>query len=130
VQRDGKDLTIVAYSYMAEIARQAAERLQDEHGVGAEVVDPRTLVPLDVETIAASARKTGRVLCLSQAPKTGCFAEHIAHEIQARAFGALKAPIAILAAQGVPPPMSQVLEQANLPNVETTVKAAMDLLQR
>jgi 2-oxoisovalerate dehydrogenase E1 component len=130
VQRDGKDLTIVAYSYMAEIARQAAERLQVDLGISAEVVDPRTLVPLDVETIAASARKTGRVLCLSQAPKTGCFAEHIAHEIQARAFGSLKAPIAILAAQEVPPPMSQVLEQANLPSVETTVKAALALLGR
>jgi len=130
VQREGKDLTIVAYSYMAEIARQAAERLQADHGVSAEVVDPRTLVPLDVDTIAASARKTGRVLCISQAPKVGCFAEHIAHEIQLRAFDALKAPVAIFAAQSVPPPMSQALEQANLPNVESTVKAAMDLLAR
>jgi 2-oxoisovalerate dehydrogenase E1 component len=130
VQREGKDVTIVAYSYMAEIARQAAERLQADHGISAEVVDPRTLVPLDVETIVSSVRKTGRVLCLCQAPKTGCFAEHIAHEIQLRALDALKAPIAILAAQEVPPPMSQVLEQANLPNVESTVKAVMDLMRR
>jgi 2-oxoisovalerate dehydrogenase E1 component len=130
VQREGKDLTIVAYSYMAHVARQAAEVLQAEHGVSAEVVDPRTLVPLDMDTITASARKTGRVLCLSQAPKIGCFSEHIAHELHVRAFDALKAPVAILSAQAVPPPMSQALEQVNLPTVATTVKAALDLLGR
>jgi 2-oxoisovalerate dehydrogenase E1 component len=129
VYREGKDLTIVAYSYMTKVALEAAELLEHD-GISAEVVDLRTLVPLDVETLIDSARKTGRVLCLSQAPKTGCYAEHIASEIQARSLDALKAPIGILAAKEVPPPMSQVLEQANLPNAESAAEAARALLAR
>jgi pyruvate dehydrogenase E1 component beta subunit len=114
---------------MTKVALEAAELLEHD-GISAEVVDLRTLVPLDVETLIDSARKTGRVLCLSQAPKTGCYAEHIASEIQARSLDALKAPIGILAAKEVPPPMSQVLEQAKLPNAESAAEAARALLAR
>jgi 2-oxoisovalerate dehydrogenase E1 component len=127
IRREGTDVTLVAYSYMAFVANQVAEAMAAE-GVSVEVVDPRTLVPLDIDLIAGSARKTGRVVLLSQAPKRGCYAEHIAHEIQLRAFDALKAPIEIVAAYDVPPPMAQTLERENIPGLPRISRAIHRLL--
>jgi len=127
VRRQGKDVTLVGYSYMAKVAMEAAERLAAD-GVEAEVIDPRTLVPLDLEAIVTSVRKTGRLLVLSQAPARGSFAEHIAFEVQSRHQHALRAPIAIAAALPVPPPMSPPLEQAHLPNASSVADAVRRLL--
>jgi 2-oxoisovalerate dehydrogenase E1 component len=123
IRRPGRDVTIVAYSYMAKVALAAAERLR-ALGIDAEVIDPRTLVPLDADTIAASVARTGRLLVLSQAPARGSFAEHIAFQVQSRCLGALRAPIAIEAAAPVPPPMARTLEAAGLPSAESVVRAA------
>jgi len=129
VRRPGRDVTIVAYSYMTRVAREAAARLAAE-GIEAEVVDPRTLVPLDVETIVASVQRTGRLLVLSQAPARGSFAEHIAFQIQLRALDALQAPIVIEAAAPVPPPMARTLEAAHLPGPDSVVRVVHRLLGR
>jgi len=123
VRREGKDITIVAYLKMADVAVEAAELLAAE-GIEAEVVDPRTLIPLDVDTIARSVAKTGRLLVVCQAPKTGCFGEHIAYRAQEIAFSSLKCPAKIVAAYDVPPPMAQTLELENLPNPEKVAREA------
>jgi pyruvate/2-oxoglutarate/acetoin dehydrogenase E1 component len=117
VRREGSDVTVVAYSSMVPVCEQAAE-LAAQQGINVEIVDPRTLIPLDVETIAESVRKTGRVILVCQAPYTGCFPQHIAFEIQKHALDALKAPMSILAAYDVPPPMAQTLETENIPTPE------------
>jgi 2-oxoisovalerate dehydrogenase E1 component len=117
VAREGTDVTVVAYSYMYYRAMQAAEALASE-GISVEVVDPRTLIPLDVKTIAASVAKTGRLVVIQQAPATGCFGEHIAYVAQQVAWSSLKAPVRVVAAYDVPPPMAPPLEELNIPSVE------------
>ncbi len=129
VTRKGKDITIVAYLKMAQVALEAAELLADE-GIEAEVIDPRTLIPLDIETIAASVRKTGRLLIVCQAPKTGCFGEHIAYRAQELAFAQLKAPAKIVAAYDIPPPMAQTLESENLPTPDKVAREARGMMTK
>lgn len=128
IRREGDDLTIVAYSSMAPVALEAAARAADELNVQAEVVDPRTLCPLDVETIAASVRKTGRLMLVTQAPATGCFSEHIACAVQEQCFADMKAPARIVAAHDIPPPMAQTLERENIPSPERVLEAIKDLV--
>jgi len=129
VRREGKDITIVAYLKMAQVALDAAELLAAE-GIEAEVVDPRTLIPLDVETIGASVKKTGRLLVVCQAPKTGCFGEHIAYRAQEIAFSSLKGPAQIVAAYDIPPPMAHTLESENLPSPERVALMAKEMVGR
>ncbi len=117
VVREGSDLTLIAYSYMLLKALEAVE-LAAEEGIDVELVDPRTLRPLDEETITASVNKTGKALIVQQAPYTGCFGEHIAQRIHEQCFDALRAPVQIVAAYDVPPPMAAPLEQENIPSVE------------
>ena len=127
LRRPGRDLTLVGYSYMARVAMDAAARLVGE-GIEAEVIDPRTVVPLDVDTIVSSVRRTGHLLVLSQAPTQGSVAEHIAYEVQQRCHDALLAPVAIEGAVPVPPPMSPALEQAHLPHAASVAAAARRLV--
>ncbi|MFW5867610.1 MAG: transketolase C-terminal domain-containing protein, partial [Armatimonadota bacterium] len=117
VAREGSDITVVAYSYMMLRTLEAAEALEEE-GISVEIVDPRTLIPLDEETIAASVNKTGKALVVQQAPYTGCFGEHIAHRIMELCWDALEAPVGIVASHDVPPPMAAPLEDENIPSVE------------
>jgi pyruvate/2-oxoglutarate/acetoin dehydrogenase E1 component len=126
IRREGTDVTLVAYSAMMLVAEKAAELAADE-GLSVELVDPRTLIPLDEELLVSSVKKTRRALLLSQAPATGCYAEHIGHVIQTRCFGDLLAPVRIVAAYDVPPPMAQSLETENLPSPEKVLGALRDL---
>jgi pyruvate/2-oxoglutarate/acetoin dehydrogenase E1 component len=121
VRREGTDVTLVAYSSMVPVAEKAAE-IAAEQEISVEIVDPRTLIPLDIETIAGSVRKTGRVILVCQAPHTGSFPQHIAFEIQKHAFDALKAPMSLVAAYDVPPPMAQPLEKENIPSPEKVAR--------
>jgi len=127
VRREGSDLTIVAYLKMAQVALEAAEALARD-GIEAEVIDPRTLIPLDAETIAGSVAKTGRLMVVCQAPRTGCFGEYIAYRAQELAFGHLRAPVKIVAAYDVPPPMAQTLEAENLPDAAKVMREARALM--
>jgi pyruvate/2-oxoglutarate/acetoin dehydrogenase E1 component len=129
VRREGKDLTIVSYLKMAEVSLQAAELLAAE-GIEVEVIDPRTLIPLDIETIVASVAKTGRLMVVCQAPKTGCFGEHIVYRAQERAFQHLKSAAKIVAAYDVPPPMAQTLEMENLPSPEKVAREVRAMVGR
>jgi pyruvate dehydrogenase E1 component beta subunit len=127
VKREGKDLTIVAYSIMAQRSLQAAEELAKE-GIDIEVVDPRTLRPLDEDTIVKSVKKTGRVLITHEAVKTGGFGGELAGVIaESEAFGYLEAPIQRLAGREVPIPYNRNLEYNAVPQVENIVERAREL---
>jgi len=129
VKRPGKDLTIIALSIMVPRALAVAERLAQE-GIEAEVIDPRTLRPLDEETFVNSARKTGHVLIVHEAVQTGGFGGEIAARIAASsAFYYLEAPIMRLGGAEVPIPYNPVLEKRATPQEEDIYQAAHRLLQ-
>jgi len=117
IRKEGTDVTIVGYSMPIRIAEEAAE-LAEQEGISCEIIDLRTLVPMDEETVLDSVKKTGRLLCVNQAPKTGCFAEHIVARIQEIGFEYLKGPAQIVAAYDCPPPMAETLEYEYQPNKE------------
>ncbi len=127
IKRAGRDLTIIAYSIMVPRALQAAEQLAAE-GIDAEILDPRTLKPLDMETIVRSVSKTGRVLIVHEAPMTGGFGGELAAMIAGSpAFDFLDAPIRRLAGRDVPIPYNRILERAAVPQIEDIVSAAKAL---
>src|SRR4051812_11133366 len=117
VKREGADLTIVGLAYYVSEALAVAETLARD-GISIEVVDPRTLVPLDVDTIRASVRKTGRVVIVDEAPATCSAASEIAALLveDPETFRALKAPVRRVCAAPVPVPYSPPLERAALPS--------------
>jgi len=102
VHREGTDLTVISYGLMLYTALQVAQRLSEEHGIEVEVVEPRTLYPLDRETILASARKTGKVLIISEANLTGSVSGEIAAIVAREAFEWLDGPVMRLGAPDVP----------------------------
>jgi pyruvate dehydrogenase E1 component beta subunit len=122
--RRGDDVTIVALSSLVHDALAAAELLAGEHGIEAEVIDPRTLVPLDLAAIVDSVRRTGRLVVAHEAVEHGGFGAEIAAQVQAEAFDYLDAPIERVGAPFAPIPMSPPLEDAYLPGVEDLVAAA------
>lgn len=117
IRREGTDVTIVGYSMPILIAEEAAA-LAAEEGISCEVIDLRTLIPMDEETVLNSIKKTGRLLCVNQAPKTGCFSEHIVARMQEIGFEYFKGPAQIVAAYDCPPPMAATLEKEFQPNVQ------------
>ena len=127
VKRVGEDVTIVATSSMVYVALEAAELLAEEC-VSAEVVDPRTLVPLDRETLIASAAKTGRALIVDEGHRSYGASAELAAVIAEGAFWELEAPVRRLAAMDVPIPFSPVLEDLTVPTPELLVEAAKDLI--
>ncbi|MGV2385736.1 MAG UNVERIFIED_CONTAM: alpha-ketoacid dehydrogenase subunit beta [Thermobifida fusca] len=126
VRREGSDLTIVAAGVMVPRSLRAAERLAQD-GIDAEVIDVRTLVPLDTDTLVASARKTGRVLIVDEDYQSYGMTGELAFRIQAAAFDALRAPIRRLAVPDVPIPFSEPLESAVIPGVDRIVEEARAL---
>jgi pyruvate dehydrogenase E1 component beta subunit len=121
--RRGDHITIIATSRMLGEALDAAARL-DADGVGAEVIDPRTLVPLDVEAIAESVRRTGRTVVAHEAVTVGGFGAEIAAQIQEHAFDCLEAPIQRVGAPFTPVPVSPPLEDAYRPGADEIYAAA------
>ncbi len=120
VKRTGSDVTIVAWSLMVHKALEAAEQLAAE-GIEAEVVDPRTLVPLDINAICTSVRKTNRLVIVHEACKRGGFGGDIAARVMERAFDDLDAPIERVAGKNTPMPFNTELEQASIPQVQDIV---------
>jgi pyruvate/2-oxoglutarate/acetoin dehydrogenase E1 component len=130
VKRVGTDVTIVGLAYYVPEALVVAEELARD-GISIEVVDPRTLVPMDVDTIRASVRKTGRVVIVDEAPATCSAASEIAALIveDAETFQVLKAPVHRVCAAPVPVPYSPPLEQAALPSREDIKAAVYEVLK-
>jgi acetoin:2,6-dichlorophenolindophenol oxidoreductase subunit beta len=127
VKREGEDLTIVATSSMVYVALEAAALLEQE-GVSAEVVDPRTLVPLDRETLVASVTKTGRALVVDEGHTSYGVSAELAAVLADEAFWHLDAPVKRLAALDVPIPFSPVLEDETVPTPERVLEVAKALV--
>ena len=127
IKRPGKDVTIIAWSNMIPRALDAAAQLA-EQGIDAEVLDPRTLVPLDKAAILASVSKTNRVVIAQEAVRRGGVASDIASIIQEEAFYQLDAPIEIVAGLNIPVPFNLELEKASIPQVHNIVAAARKTL--
>jgi pyruvate/2-oxoglutarate/acetoin dehydrogenase E1 component len=124
IHREGTDLTIVTYAAMVHKSLEAAERLQEEDGLSVEVIDLRTLLPLDEDAIVESVKKTNRLLVVHEDTRTGGIAGEIAMRINEKAFEWLDAPILRVTALDAPVPYSPPLEDYFLPQVEDVVKAA------
>lgn len=116
IKRPGRDITIVATALMLHRALKVAEQLAREEGIEAEVIDPRTIVPLDQATILASVRRTGRLVVVHEAWKTGGSGAEIAALVAEKAFPALKAPIVRIAPPHLPIPFSTPLEKLFIPD--------------
>ena len=129
VKRAGSDVTIVATGWMVKKSLAAAELLAKE-GISAEVVDPRTLTPLDVETILKSVEKTGRLVLVDQATRHASAAAIIAAEIAEHRGNALKAPVKMVTALDTPIPFSEPLENYVLPNEAKIVAAVKSVLAK
>src|SRR5688572_12159357 len=129
IRREGTDVTIVGILRMAHIAQQAAKTLANEHGIEAEVIDPRTLRPLDLPTILESVRKTNRLVVVEEGWPHGGVGANIAALVTEQAFDHLDAPVQRVTGADVPMPYSKRLEQAAIPHEEHVVKAALATLE-
>jgi pyruvate dehydrogenase E1 component beta subunit len=129
VRREGGDVTIVGILRMVEAAEKAAKTLAGEHSVEAEVIDPRTLRPLDLDTILESVRKTNRAVVVEEGWPHGGVGANLAALIQEQAFDYLDAPVQRVTGADVPMPYSKRLEQAAIPHAEHVVSAAMATLE-
>jgi pyruvate dehydrogenase E1 component beta subunit len=127
IKREGSDLTIIAWSYMVHRSLEAAEMLATE-GIEAEVIDPRTLVPLDRELILGSVRKTEHVLIAQEAVRRGGIASDIASIIQEDAFDYLNAPVGIIAGKNAPVPFNLELEKVVVPGSHEIYEAAKKII--
>jgi pyruvate/2-oxoglutarate/acetoin dehydrogenase E1 component len=122
-------VTIVATSRMVLFALAAAETLA-QRGIDAEVVDPRTLKPLDLDAIVRSVQKTGRLVVVNEGARTGGFTSEVAARVQREAFDWLDAPIMQVASEDVPLPYSGVLELEAIPSEQDIVDAAVEAFYR
>jgi pyruvate dehydrogenase E1 component beta subunit len=128
IARGGSDVTIVGISRMARTAERAAEKLAAEHGVQAEVIDPRTLRPLDLDTILASVAKTNRCVLVEEGWPHGGVGANLAALISEQAFDDLDAPIERVSGADVPMPYSKPLEDAAYPHERQIVRAALSAI--
>ncbi|MQY59293.1 MAG: pyruvate dehydrogenase [Clostridia bacterium] len=120
-------VTIISWSYMVSLALQAAEQLNKE-GIETEVIDLRTLYPLDIETLVKSVQKTGKAVIVHQAVRFMGFGAEVAAQLQEKAFDYLDSPVLRVAAPDVPPPAAPVLEKAFLPGEEEIIEAVKKLI--
>ena len=125
IRREGTDVTIVGISRMAVTAQKAAEKLAAEHEISAEVIDPRTLRPLDLDTILASVRKTNRCVIVEEGWPHGGVGANFAALIQEQAFDDLDAPVVRVSGADVPMPYARNLEQIAFPHELEIVNAAL-----
>jgi pyruvate dehydrogenase E1 component beta subunit len=128
IRREGADVTIVAKLLMVYKALAAAGVLAAE-GIECEVIDPRTLVPFDVETVVRSVRKTEHLVIVDECPRTGGWAGEVAAEIQEKAFGHLDAPIKRVTAPDTPVPFAPVMERYYVPDEDDIARAVREVLR-
>ncbi len=129
IKRPGSDVTIVSYSRMVQVSLDAAEELAQD-GIQAEVVDLRTLRPLDAETVVNSVKKTHKALVVEETSKFGGFSGEVVSQLQEDAFEYLDAPVARVAGEEVPIPYSLPLEQLATPDAERVAQAVRNLVGR
>jgi pyruvate/2-oxoglutarate/acetoin dehydrogenase E1 component len=127
IRRKGEDVTIVAIGYVVELSVKAAEALEKE-GISAEVIDPRTLEPLDINAILESVKKTGRLVIVDEDHIRCGVGSEIAFQVQDQIFRSLKAPVKRVGSLNTPHPVSKVLIDAVMPSTEKIVAAASETL--
>ncbi|MGD9562349.1 MAG: pyruvate dehydrogenase complex E1 component subunit beta [Pyrinomonadaceae bacterium] len=127
IKREGSDCTIVARSMTVPLAIQAAEKAQEELGVSVEVIDPRTIKPLDVETIVNSVKKTNRLVIAEESHSFASVGAEISHAVMEHAFDYLDAPVKRISTAEAPMPYAKNLEALALPSVEKIVDAVKDV---
>ncbi|MCK5594800.1 alpha-ketoacid dehydrogenase subunit beta [bacterium] len=128
IKKEGSDVTIVAYSRQLHVAMEAAAELEKDN-ISAEVIDPRTLKPLDLDTILTSVKKTSKLVIVSEGYKTCNVASEIAMLVTEHGFDLLDAPIKRVCGADVPVPMSPVLEDAAIPNKQNVINAVKEVCQ-
>ena len=130
IVREGKDVTVVATHTYVQKAVRMAEKLEAEEGISVEVIDPRTLVPFDWDTVTESVIKTGRCVVVHEAHRTGGIGAEIAAEVSERAFRYLDAPIVRLGAKSCPLPFNLGLENAVVPQESDIFDACKKVMYR
>ncbi len=128
IKKDGNDITIFAYSNMVLKSLEVAEALKKE-GISCEVVDPRTLVPMDIDLLLDSVKKTRRLVVVSEECRRGSIASDISARVTGEAFDILYAPVKIVAGLNTPIPYNSTLEEASIPQVKDIITAVKELLQ-
>jgi len=128
-RREGKDLSIITYGTTVHWSLRAANQLQDEHGISAEVIDLRSIVPLDWDAVAQTVKKTNRVLIVHEDKVTGGVGAEVAAHITDELFEYLDAPIMRVGSKDCPVPFSRILERAVLPQVEDVYEKALKLAE-
>lgn len=129
IKRTGKDITVVAASYMVKKSLEAAIILSAEDGIDCEIIDLRTLRPLDINIILNSVEKTGKLLCVEEACGFGGFMGEVVSQVVERGFDYLDAPILRVSGKNCPVPYSLVLEDEMIPNIERIKKGVYDVLK-
>jgi len=128
IKKEGRDVTIFAYSNMVLKSLEAAEALKKE-GISCEIIDPRTLVPLDIDLLLYSVEKTHRLVIVSEECRRGSIASDISARVTEEAFDSLCAPVKIIAGLNTPIPYNSTLEEASIPQVKDIITATKELLQ-
>lgn len=128
IVKEGKDLTIIAISYMVSIAMEVAEELKDEKGLDIEIIDPRTIIPLDTSIISDSVKKTSRLITLEEGPQRGGIGSEIVSIINEKCFDYLDSPMRRIASKNSPIPMSVPLEEQIIPNKNSIKKEILEYL--
>jgi pyruvate/2-oxoglutarate/acetoin dehydrogenase E1 component len=128
IKRQGQDVTVVAFGAMVQRALAAADILQSQNDISIEIVDPRTLAPLDRQTIYDSVKKTGRLVIMDEEPKTGSAAAEIAALVVDEAFDLLDAPIKRVCAPDTPVPFSPPLEEFWIPDQNNLIHAIKEII--
>lgn len=129
VKREGTDVTIVSFGKVMKIAYEAAEQLQKD-GISAEIIDLKTIRPIDYKTIVESVKKTNRLVVVEEAWPLGCIATELTYHVQRYAFDYLDAPVCRVTNRDVPLPYAPTLIEVILPNVKRTLEAVNTVLYR
>jgi pyruvate dehydrogenase E1 component beta subunit len=128
VVRQGTDVTIVAIQNMVKVALQAADELEKQ-GVSCEVIDPRTLVPLDMDTIIESVKRTGRLITVEEAVRAGAWGSEVATQVTDQAIWYLEGPVVRVTMEAGIIPFNAALEAALLPSREDVIKAVQRVME-
>lgn len=129
IKREGSDVTIVSFGKMMKVALAAAEELAKD-GINAEVIDLRTVRPIDYKTLVASVKKTNRMVVVEEAWPLASISAEIAYHIQSNAFDYMDAPVKRVTCRDVPLPYAPTLIEASLPNVERTIEAVKSVMYK
>lgn len=128
IKRKGKDITVVATSLMVQKSLEVANTLKNENNIECEIIDLRTLRPLDLDTVLSSLQKTGKLVCVEEACSFGGYMGEVAAQVAEKGFDLLDAPIIRIAGKNCPVPYSLVLEQEMIPNNERIRKGMLHVM--